>query len=105
MLATSLKYTVWLPFTVRGMSLRLSMVSKGCSVDTASFWSPTSVLPAGYVRSAPVISPAMEFMVTPYCFSFSGRSSTLMYFCTPPARDTSATEDSFSNSGTILLLT
>ena len=81
------------------------MVSKGCSVDTDSFWSPTCVSPAGYVISDPAISLAIELMDTPYCFSFSGISSTLMYFWSPPVMETSAAVDSFSNSGTISLFT
>jgi len=90
---------------VMGIFFKSSMVSKSVPEVTESFLFPTVVLPMGMEKSAEPTHWAMVFMFRWYWASFSGINSTLIYSSWPPLTSTLATEDSFSNSGTIRLST
>ena len=95
-----------LPFPrLIGIRFRLSISLKSTPVVTERLWLPTSVLPAGYARSADATAVATWLMLKWYCFNRSGITSTFMYSSRPPLISTLATEEIFSSSGTIFLST
>ena len=91
-----------MPVTI-GICFRLSMVGYSTPAETDRSRPPTRVSPAGYVKSALPKVDATACMVRWYCCSFWASSFTWIYSSRPPLISTLATEDSFSNSGTISL--